>query len=333
MSYNVKLKSGKQFTVKPDQKILDAALDAQITLPYSCKSGTCGTCKARLLTGKTHYPDGQPGLLSEKEIDDGLVLLCQCCADSDLEILAREVDLPADVKPVILPVRVVEKTRLSDEIVSLRLKAPEGRKPQFLAGQYIDFLLQGGRRRAFSLASAPSDDLLEVHVRHIEGGEFTGFIFNELKEKALLRLEGPLGTFFIRSSDKPILMIGGGTGYGPLRSMLLDLFEKGDKRQKKLFWGVQKKENLYALDELAVWQNEHPELEVHTVVQEADENWAGLNGYVHEAVFEHLGNSMADYDVYMSGPPAMINAGREMLKDTGLPAEQLFFDSFDFAID
>jgi CDP-4-dehydro-6-deoxyglucose reductase len=206
------------------------------------------------------------------------------------------------------------------------LRLPKSQRLQFLAGQYVDVLLPGGKRRAFSIASCPSlENEIELHIRHVEGGGFTGFVFDELKERDIMRFEGPLGTFFVRndSPGRPMIMMGGGTGFAPLKSMIENLIEHHDHREIHLYWGARSAEELY-LDELPVkWAGKHDHIHYHRAISDADESTKieAFSGLVHEAVAANHPD-MSGYDVYMSGPPAMIEAARPVFFSQGLKVLQ-----------
>ena len=332
--HQVKLaSSGKTFAAEEGETILAAALRQGVILPYSCRNGTCASCRGAVVEGEIRYPYQPPAALSAEEIASGSALLCQAVPAGDVIIEARELDAVGDIPVRILPSRVQEKDRVASNVMRLRLGLPKGQRLQFLAGQYIDILLQGGRRRSFSLASAPHEEgYLELHLRHVTGGDFTGFVFNDMAERAILRLEGPLGTFFVREdSARPVLMMGGGTGFAPLKSMIEHLIHQGNQRPLHLFWGARNRDELY-LDELPrQWAEQHSWFDYTPVLSEptAQDNWQGHTGFVHHALLQAY-PQLTGYDVYMSGPPVMINAARDDFAAHGLPLEQLFYDSFDF---
>lgn len=336
MPYHVTLQpSGHEFQVAETETVLDAALrEKGSVLPYGCRNGTCGSCMGTILAGEVSYPNGRPPGLGEREQAEGKALLCQAQPRSDLVIEAREVRAGQDIVVKTLPCRVERRELLAPDVMRLYLKLPSIERLQFLAGQYVDILLADGRRRGFSLANPPhADELLELHVRHVPGGFFTGFVFNKMKDKALLRLQGPLGTFFLREdSPRPIILIGGGTGFAPLKGMLEHAFHIGLDRPLQLYWGARAKVDLY-LDELPRrWAAEHPNFRYTPVLSEPrpEDGWTGRTGWVHEAVAADY-PELSGYDVYMSGPPPMIEAARPAFAAQGLPAEQLFYDSFEFA--
>jgi CDP-4-dehydro-6-deoxyglucose reductase len=234
-----------------------------------------------------------------------------------------------------LPARVVEKARLSDNVVRLRLRLPVSQRLQFLAGQYVDVLLAGGKRRAFSIASCPSlENEIELHIRHVAGGDFTSFVFDDLKERDILRFEGPLGNFFIRNDEpaRPMILMGGGTGFAPLKAMIENLLEHGDRREIHLYWGARTAAELY-LDELPrQWARQYPHVHYRRAVSDEPAGDGVFRGFVHEAVIaDHP--DLSGFDVYMSGPPAMIETARKAFARHGLPADRLFYDSFEFGLD
>jgi CDP-4-dehydro-6-deoxyglucose reductase len=334
---SVTLLPGQQvLSVNDSESILDAALRAGINLPHSCKGGHCASCKARILSGSIRYPSDLPPGITPQEQSEGYALLCQARPSSaELTIEVRQTHTPAsDTQVRSIPCRIEHMEPLAPDVMEVTLRLPQAEIFTFVAGQYIDIMLPGSRRRSFSLANPPQDSSrLVLHIRRVRGGEFTQQLFESMKEKTLLRIEGPLGQFAFREgSARPALLVGGGTGYAPLRAMLLSLLQRGDTRPLELYWGAASPVDLYAEPEIRKWLGEYPNLRFTPVLSVPPEGWSGRSGVVHKAVLvDH--SRLADYDVYAAGPPAMIEAIRHEFVAAGLPRDQLFFDSFDYAPD
>ena len=324
-------------TTGDDETILDAALRAGINLPHSCKAGHCSSCRARVIDGNIRYRAGRPVGLMEQEERVGYALLCQALPASEaVSVRIREIKPVTDVQVAHLPCRIERLQLLAPDVMAVFLRLPAVEQFTFAAGQYIDIMLDGNRRRSFSIANPPHDAaLLEIHVRRVANGEFTSQIFGVDRVRTLLRIEGPLGQFWFREdSEHPAILVGGGTGYAPLRSMLRHLLERGDQRPLHLYWGAQTREGLYEDDILRDWCARYPNLTYTPVLAASPESegWLGRRGWVHAAVLEdHI--SLRDFDVYAAGPPAMIEGLRVDFSARGLPPSQLFFDSFDFSPD
>ncbi|MDQ2695344.1 MAG: CDP-6-deoxy-delta-3,4-glucoseen reductase [Pseudomonadota bacterium] len=336
MAYNVLIQpSGHRFRVEPGESVLEADLrEAGGVMPYGCRNGACGACMGKVLAGEVAYPQGLPHGLSAREQQEGKALFCQAQPLSDLVIEIREVQTARDIAVRTLPCRVMALHRLAPDVMRLYLKLPAAERLQFLAGQYIDILLRDGRRRGFSLANPPhADEHLELHVRQVPGGEFTTQVFTQMREKAILRFQGPLGTFFLREdSPRPILMIGGGTGFAPLKSMLEHAFHVGITRPIHLYWGARTRQDLYLNELPEAWAEKHLHFTYTPVLSEprAEDGWTGRSGLVHAAAAADYPD-LSRHDVYMAGPPAMIQAARQTFSLQGLSEEHLYFDSFDYA--
>jgi CDP-4-dehydro-6-deoxyglucose reductase len=329
-------KSNTAFSIAPNQSLLDAALAASLNLPHSCKGGNCGSCRARLLQGEIYYPNGPPLGLSEAEAAEGFVLMCQARARSDLWLETYEITAPDQALIKRLPARVERAVLLSHDVMGLYLRLPAAEAFPFEAGQYIDVMLPGGRRRSFSIASPPHDSrLLELHVRRVAGGEFSAPLFDAGARSALLNIEGPLGQFTYRPGGEPMLLVGGGTGLAPLLSILRHVAESGIERDVTLYWGVRSERDLYAdamLEKLARTAASAARLRYVPVLSEPSPAWKGARGWVHEAVLEEIGD-LEKYAVYAAGPPAMIEAVRREFGLRGVAPSRLFFDSFDYSPD
>ena len=332
---------GRTLRVTPGQPILQAALSAGLNLPHSCKSGHCGSCRARLLAGAIHYPNGPPLGITAEEVGRGDILLCQARAHSDLTVQARLIASVADVEIKTLPCRIARLTPLAPDVMQLWLRLPAVERLRFHPGQYLDVLLENGRRRSFSIASPPHDsEALELHVRRVNGGGFSERLFGaaagvgSLGTGALLRIEGPIGQFSYREGLGPVLMVAGGTGFAPLKSMLRHMLETGIRRDLHLYWGARHTQDVYEEALVLEWVRRHPQLKFTAVLSEASAAEAAHHraGWVHEAVLADY-PELARFEVYAAGPPAMIEAMRTHFPRHGLSTERLYFDSFDYAPD
>jgi CDP-4-dehydro-6-deoxyglucose reductase, E3 len=326
-------------TVEDDESILEAALRVGLNLPHSCKGGHCSSCRARIVAGRVRYPLGRPLGLTAEEERDGFALLCQAhAADRELQVEVREIQPPApDLAVRSLPCRVERLEQLAPDVMAVFLRLPAAESFHFLAGQYVDIMLPHNRRRSFSIANPPQDGAaLELHIGRVASGEFTEQVFGRMQAKTLLRIEGPLGQFWFRDkSPRRAVMIGGGTGYAPLRAMLRQLLARGDRRPLHLYWGARSKIDLYEDAILRDWCVRHPNFQYTPVLSSPKETdgWNGPTGWVHAAMLQDYGQQLQQLDVYASGPPAMVEAIRSELSRRGQPREQLYFDSFDFAPD
>jgi len=337
MSYKVSFEpSGHQIEVAEGERVLTAALRQGLQLPYSCRGGACGACKAQVIEGEVSYPDGEPAALNAAELTVGMALLCSAVPLCDLRVEVHETSADDDVEIKKLPCRIAKKEQLNHDVLRLYLKLPETQRLQFQAGQYIDFVLQDGRRRAFSIANAPHrDELLELHIRHVPDGDFTDYLFNQAEEKTLLRIEGPLGQFTLRDdSPRAKLMVAGGTGFAPIKAILEHAFAENLQQDIYLYWGARAKRDLY-LDELPQrWADMHPNFHYIPVLSEPleEDGWQGRTGYVHDAVVaDHP--DLAGFDVYAAGPPVMTDSAAESFANAGLPLERYYSDAFSYAID
>ena len=326
---------GRTLRVREDQSVLEVALAAGLNLPHSCRSGHCASCRARLLSGEIHYPNGRTAGLTAAEADAGYVLLCQARPRSDLRVEARLVANVSEAEIKTLPCRIARMERLAPDVMQVFLRLPAVEPLQFRAGQYLDVLLDGGKRRSFSIASPPHDNgQIELHVRHVQGGGFTSALFDKLHAGALLRIEGPIGQFIYRESVAPALLIAGGTGFAPLKSMLRHALERGSTRQLHLYWGARHTIDLYEEKTVLDWVRQFPNLRFTAVLSEASVQEAAVEhrrtGLVHEAALADYPD-LALFDVYTAGPPAMIEAIRAEFPAHGLDESRLHFDSFDYA--
>jgi len=337
MSFQVTLQpSGLGFSATSDETILEAALAGGLLIPYSCRDGACGVCKSKVLAGEVDHGRYSESTLTVAEREAGMALLCCAHPRSDLVVEVRQVSRAGDIPVKKLPCRVQKRILAADDVIVLELKLPASEKFQFIAGQYIDILLADGKRRSFSIANAPtSSDHLELHIRRVPGGQFTTHVFEKLKEKDILRFEGPLGGFRLHDSPKPAILLAGGTGFAPIKSIVENAIATGQTRPMTLYWGSRDLAGLYQLDVARSWEARLPGFRCIPVLSDASpaDNWSGRQGLAHAALMADLPD-LSGHEVYACGSPAMIDAARADL--TGrcqLPADAFFADAFSFSTD
>jgi CDP-4-dehydro-6-deoxyglucose reductase len=324
--------SGQQFQVEEGEAVLAAALRQGLILPYGCKNGACGSCKGRIVSGTVDYGVYQKKALTDEERAKGKALFCQAKPHGDLVIEARTVGATKGIQIKTLPCRVQKMERLADDVMVLHLKLPANEKLVFLSGQFIEFLLRDGSRRSFSMANAPHDaELIQLHARHVAGGQFTDHVFGKMKERDILRFEGPLGTFFLREdSDKPIVLVASGTGFAPIKAIIEHMFEKRIARQMTLYWGGRRPQDLYMNALPNKWAAEHPGFKYVPVISDGlpEDRWSGRTGFVHRAVMEDFPD-LSGHQVYACGVPIMVDSARkDFTEKCRLPEDEFYADSF-----
>ncbi len=331
------LPSGKAFSSQAGESVLDAALRQGILLPHQCKTGTCGACRARVVEGEAVcLPGAQPAALSSQEAGQGMHLLCCTQAASSLAIECAEIPHIPGIAVRKLPVRVVAMERLAPDVMRVQLQPPAGQQRlHYAAGQYVDVLLPGNRRRSYSLATPAQEgqELLELHIRHLPGGLFTDQVFGKLKARDVLRIEGPFGTFGMhdQGSLAPAILLASGTGFAPIKALVEQLLATGSQRPVHLYWGGRKREDLYQHALCLEWaQAQQGRLAYVPVLSDApaSDGWTGRTGWVHEAVL-HDHADLSQHEVYACGAPAMVEAARrDFVARAGMRATAFFADAF-----
>ncbi len=327
--------AGVSFEVARDEPILAAAIRAGVGLPYGCRDGACGSCKSRLLEGRVIHGAHQARTLTAAEEAEGLILTCCATPQTDCVVQARTVAGAGDYPVVKMPARVAALERVAPDVVRMKLQLPANVAFKYRAGQYVEFILRHGARRSYSMANAPSQlgepPMIELHLRHMPGGKFTDHVFGAMKEKEILRVEGPLGSFFLREeSAKPIVMLASGTGFAPIKALLEHMEARGLQRPTVLYWGCRRRADLYLHDWVEAAVTRLPWLRYVPVLSEpqADDGWAGRTGFVHQAVMADLPD-LSGHEVYACGTPLMVEAAqRDFVARCALPAEAFFADSF-----
>ena len=327
--------SGKTFSVDRDEPILQAAIRQGVGLPYGCRDGACGSCKCRMLEGRVIHGAHQQKALSHEEEASGLILACQAAPQSDIVLEARTVPGAGEFAIRKLPSRVISIDKPAPDVAILKLQLPANDAFQYRAGQYVEFILRDGSRRSYSMATAPHEvgdkPAIELHVRHLPGGKFTDHVFSAMKEKDILRVEGPFGSFFLREdSDEPMILLASGTGMAPIKAIVEHMIWKGSQRKAELYWGCRSKVDLYLNDWAEAATRRLPNLRYIPVLSEArpEDDWHGRTGLVHQAVM-HDHPDLTSWQVYACGAPIMVeSAQRDFVARCGLPDDEFYADSF-----
>lgn len=324
--------SGRTFSVAADETILAAGIRQGINLPYGCKDGACGACKCKLLSGAVTLGTHLDKALSGSEQAQGYILTCCASVNSDVALESRQVTPDAALPIKKMPVRVSQIEPLSDDVLRLQLQLPASEVFAYHAGQYVEFLLKDGRRRSYSMANAPHriSAGLELHIRHLPGGLFTDQVFGSMKEKDILRVQGPYGSFYLRQdSTKPIILLASGTGFAPIKALLEHMQYMGIQRPTTLYWGGRRPSDLYLNDWIQSQLGELPWLRYIPVVSNAlaEDHWSGRSGFVHLAVLQDSAD-LSNYQVYACGAPVVVDAARRDYLSAGLPPDEFFADSF-----
>ena len=333
--------SQRQFEAQSDESVLMAAIRQGIGLPYGCKDGACGSCKCKKVSGEVRMEAYQAKALSDAERAEGLILTCRAHALSDVVLESRQV-VEAGAHPIRkMPARVANLDKLAPDVMRLRLQLPATEAVLYRAGQYVDVLLRSGDRRSYSMANAPhtvgsEQKLIELHVRHMPGGQFTDHVFNAMKEKEILRIEGPFGSFFLREdSSRPMILLASGTGFAPIKALLEHMDFMGLKRAAHLYWGGRRPQDLYLNDWIESFAKDHDWLTYTPVVSDAtaEDQWAGRKGFVHKAVIEDHAD-LSGHEVYACGAPIVIeSAKKDFAQQASMDPDLFYADAFTSAAD
>ena len=335
MSFNITVQpSGRTYIAQADEALLAAAIRSGIGLPYGCKDGACGSCKCKKLEGTITQGPHQLKALSVEEAEQGFILTCCAVAHTDIVIESRQVTDESAFPIKKMPVRVASLAKATADVMLMRLQLPAADVFRYHAGQYVEFLLIGGARRAYSMANAPHTQLtnpgVELHIRHTPGGKFTDHVFGDMKEKEILRVEGPFGSFYLREdSAKPMVLLASGTGFAPIKAIIEHLQFKAITRPAVLYWGGRRPADLYMHDWVLAQVAQMPHLRYVPVVSDAlpEDAWTGRTGFVHQAVLQDLPD-LSGHEVYACGAPIVVDSAQAAYTAAGLPADAFFADSF-----
>ena len=337
MTYTITVQpSGRSFEAEPAETMLAAGIRQGIGLPYGCKDGACGSCKCKKLSGSVTHGPHQDKALSAQEEADGYVLTCCGTATSDVVLESRQVTHAGAFPIKKMPARVATLEKLSPDVVRLKLQLPANDIIQYHAGQYVEFILRDGARRSYSMANAPHTlvesgaPMVDLHIRHMPGGKFTDHVFGAMKEKEILRIEGPYGSFHLQESPKPIVLLASGTGFAPIKAIIEHMQFMGITREAVLYWGGRRPHDLYMDEWVKARCAEMPHLKYVPVVSDAlpEDGWSGRTGFVHLAVLQDFAD-LSGHQVYACGAPIVVDSARkDFVEKAGLPEHEFFADAF-----
>ena len=319
-----------RFHVRAGETLLDAGLREGLALPYECRNGGCGVCLCTVAQGRVTHKPYQRSALPDSALAAGRALLCCAVPQEDLVI---EVEAPLEAAAASRAAHVGQveaMERLAPDVMRLWVSLPWGVRLDFSAGQYIQVLLDDGQRRAFSFANPPHrSERIELHVRRIPGGRFTGHVFEGMRVGDALRFEGPFGRFTLQEGERPLLFVAGATGFAPIKSILEDAFHRGLRRPLHLYWGVRRPDDLYLQDLVRAWEREHPQFHYVPVVSDprSEDGWSGRTGLVHEALLADF-PALAGYEVYVCGSLRMVDTAVRDFLSRGLDEQACFSDAF-----
>ena len=333
MTFNISvLPSGRSFAANPGEAILAAGIRCGVGLPYGCKDGACGSCKCRKIEGTVVHGPHQSKALSPEEEASGFILTCCGVPHSDVVLESRQVTDESAFPIRKMPTRVIGLEKKSHDVMLIKLQLPANDTFKYHAGQYIEFILRDGARRSYSMGNAPHNGPgVELHIRHMPGGKFTDHVFHTMKDKEILRVEGPYGSFFLREdSTKPMILLASGTGFAPIKAVIEHMQFKGIDRPATLYWGGRRPQDLYMDDWVRARVAEMPNLSYVPVISNAlpEDGWSGRTGFVHKAVLEDFPD-LSGYQVYACGAPIVVDSARaDYTRLAGLSADEFYADAF-----
>ena len=332
MYYNVLIEpTGHQFCVKSNETVLDAALCQGYQFPHECLSGTCGTCRGRLLQGHVEYDDEYLPGLTDEEREAGFALFCSARPASDLVIYMEGVIGPAQLPVKKLTYLVKAINPLSNTIYQVLLQPETDKHLIYRAGQYLEILQRDTSPKPFSIANAPlgDDKLIELHIRDLPNNVYMQELLNELKINNPVTVQGPYGQCILKKDPPyPLILIAGGVGFAPIKALIEEALATNFNQAIYLYWGVRTTADLY-LDELAKrWQKYKPDFHYIPIISGIDNNWQGHTGFVHEAVLNNH-PTLDNFHIYLSGPTEMVHAAVHAFMEHGCKRHFIYSDTLN----
>lgn len=314
--------------VEMGQTILEAALAAGLPFPHGCRSGNCAACKSTVLEGDVDLLPCSEFALSDAERAAGKILACRAVPWSDCRIAYLEDDEIVVHPQRLLTCEIAEIERAAHDVAILRLEIRGGGPFAFTPGQYASLEFPGLPPRDFSMASVPGDARLEFHVRCIPNGLVSGHVAERARAGEALRVRGPFGTAYLRESHPgPVILAAGGTGLGPMLSILRALTAADPQREIALYVGTRDERDLYAGEALAAIAAAHPGVRIERVLSAPGAATQRRTGFLCDAIAADF-DGFAGHKAYLAGPPAMIETTVAALEEHGLTKRDIHADSF-----
>lgn len=325
------LPSGHEFSAEPGETLLDAALRSGLSLRYNCNSGSCGDCRARLVSGELGELQHQDYVFTARARADGQILLCRTTAATDLVLEAVEARGAADVPVQRITTQVGKLTPLSPDVMEVQLRTPRSQTLWFLAGQHVRLHVPGLEPRHKSIASCPCNGMvLQFHVRHVPGDPFAEHVFTRLKLRDALEVEGPFGEFVLdEDMRRPVLFIAFETGFAPIKSLIEHAISLEMNQPLRLYWIARHGEDHYLANYCRAWHDALDDFAFIPVSGDAPADEltaaeAAMTRATQRICADHP--DLSGHDVYVNGPDSLFASLCSALLAQGLPPERLFVD-------
>lgn len=310
------------------ETVADAAYRQGINIPLDCRDGACGTCKCKAESGRYDLGDNFiEDALSEDEVAEGYVLTCQMRAESDCVIRIPASSQLCKTEQASFEAAISDVRQLSASTIALSIKGEALGRLAFLPGQYVNLKVPGSEQsRAYSFSSLQKDGEVSFLIRNVPGGLMSSFLTNLAKAGDNMTLAGPLGSFYLRPIQRPLLLLAGGTGLAPFTAMLEKIAEQGSEHPLHLIYGVTNDFDLVELDRLQALAARIPNFTFSACVANPDSQYP-QKGYVTQHIEpRHLNDG--DVDVYLCGPPPMVEAVSQYVREQGITPANFYYEKF-----
>lgn len=310
------------------ETVADAAYRQGINIPLDCRDGACGACKCFAEAGQ--YDLGEEYVedaLSAEEAEQGYVLTCQMRAESDCVVRVPASSDVCKTQQASFEAAISAVRQLSDSTIALSIKGESLSKLAFLPGQYVNLKVPGSEQsRAYSFSTLQRDGEVSFLIRNVPGGLMSSFLTGLAKAGDSMTLAGPLGSFYLREIKRPLLLLAGGTGLAPFTAMLEKIAEQGSQHPLHLIYGVTHDFDLVEMDRLEALAARIPNFTYSACVASPDSNYPH-KGYVTQHIApKHLNDG--DVDVYLCGPPPMVEAVSQYIREQGIAPANFYYEKF-----